>query len=98
MTGKLLEGGAVDGIGFWDPKDAGIVMNKVAQLLLDGKRVSNGMSLGVKGYEKVKYGSTTFFVLVHTGPSGLDGRRGLRRSVQPRRWHEHHRQPDPLVP
>lgn len=54
IAGKYLETGAVDGIGFWDPADAGYVMNKVAQLVLDGKPITNGMDLGVKGYNKVQ--------------------------------------------
>ncbi len=53
IAGKYLETGAVDGIGFWDPKDAGIIMNKVAQMVLEGKKITNGMNLGIKGYEKV---------------------------------------------
>lgn len=53
IAGKYIETGAVDGIGFWDPKDAGIVMNKVAQMVLEGKKITDGMNLGVKGYEKV---------------------------------------------
>jgi simple sugar transport system substrate-binding protein len=51
---KFLESGAVDGISFWDPKDAGIAMNKLAQILLEKKKITDGMDLGVKGYEKVK--------------------------------------------
>jgi len=54
IAGKFIETGAVDGIGFWDPKDAGIVMNKVAQMVIEGKTIANGANLGVKGYEKVK--------------------------------------------
>jgi simple sugar transport system substrate-binding protein len=54
MAGKLIESGAVNGIGFWDPKDAGLAMNKVAQLLLEGKRVTTGTNLGVKGYERIR--------------------------------------------
>jgi simple sugar transport system substrate-binding protein len=53
IAGKYLDSGAVDGIGFWDPADAGYIMNKVAQLVLDGKKITNGMDLGVKGYNKV---------------------------------------------
>nr|WP_315236416.1 substrate-binding domain-containing protein [uncultured Albidiferax sp.] len=51
---KFLESGAVGGIAFWDPKDAGIVMNKVAKLLLDGKQPTDGMDMGVTGYNKVQ--------------------------------------------
>ena len=53
IAGKYLDSGAVDGIGFWDPADAGYVMNKVAQLVLQGKKITDGMDLGVKGYNKV---------------------------------------------
>ena len=53
-TAKYLESGAITGIAFWDPKDAGLVMNKVAKMLLDGKPLTDGMDLGIKGYEKVK--------------------------------------------
>lgn len=52
-SAKLLDSGAITAIGFWDPKDAGMAMNRVAQLLIEKKPVTNGMDLGVKGYEKV---------------------------------------------
>jgi simple sugar transport system substrate-binding protein len=60
-SAKWLESGAIDGIGFWDPKDAGLAMNALAKMLLEGKKVTDGMSLGIKGYEKVK---------VSKGPGG----------------------------
>ncbi len=53
VAGKLLETGAIDGISFWDPKDAGMVMNKVAMLLIQGKTVATGDDLGAPGYNKV---------------------------------------------
>lgn len=52
-SAKLIESGAITAIGFWDPKDAGLAMNKTAKLLLEKKPLTNGMNLGVKGYEKV---------------------------------------------
>ena len=52
-SAKLLESGAISAIGFWDPKYAGIAMNKVAKLLLEKKPLTDGMNLEVKGYEKV---------------------------------------------
>ncbi|ANK75607.1 MULTISPECIES: substrate-binding domain-containing protein [Ensifer] len=52
-TGSYLESGAVDGISFWDPKDAGYVMNKVADMVIKGEEIKDGMDLGVPGYEKV---------------------------------------------
>lgn len=54
MTSKLIATGAVDGIGFWDPKDAGQAMNKVAELVLQGRKITTGTNLGVRGYEKVR--------------------------------------------
>lgn len=50
---KYLESGAVGGIAFWDPKDAGIVMDRTAKMLLDGKKLTDGMDMGVEGYHKV---------------------------------------------
>ncbi len=52
-SADLLESGAITAIGFWDPKNAGMAMNAVAKLLLSGKQVTNGMDLGVEGYNKV---------------------------------------------
>jgi simple sugar transport system substrate-binding protein len=53
QASKLLDSGAIKGIGFWDPKNAGIAMNKVAKLLLEKKPITDGMDLGVPGYNKV---------------------------------------------
>lgn len=52
-TGRYLESGAVNSISFWDPKDAGFVMNKLAKMLLDGTPITEGMDLGVPGYTKM---------------------------------------------
>jgi simple sugar transport system substrate-binding protein len=52
-AGKFLESGAINGIAFWDPKLAGLAMNKVAKMLVDGKTVTDGADLGVPGYTKV---------------------------------------------
>lgn len=52
-TGPYLETGAVDRIYFWDPKDAGYVMNVVSQMVLEGTEITNGMDLGVPGYNEV---------------------------------------------
>jgi simple sugar transport system substrate-binding protein len=53
-TSKFLETGSVDGIAFWDPKDAGLAMNRLAKLLSEKKQIVAGMDLGIKGYENVK--------------------------------------------
>lgn len=54
IAGQYLETGAVDGIGFWDPSVAGYAINKLAQLVIDGGTVTDGMDLGLPGYEKIK--------------------------------------------
>jgi simple sugar transport system substrate-binding protein len=53
IAGKYLESGAVDMISFWDPALAGYAMNKLAVMLLDGQAPTDGMNLGLPGYEKV---------------------------------------------
>ena len=52
-AGKFLESGAINGIAFWDPKLAGVAMNKVAKMLVDGKTVQNGCEPRSPGYTKV---------------------------------------------
>ena len=53
IAGQYIETGAVDGIGFWDPKLAGIAMNEVAAMVMDGQEITDGMDLGLEGYESV---------------------------------------------
>jgi simple sugar transport system substrate-binding protein len=52
-SADLLESGAITAIGFWDPQKAGMAMNSVAKLFLEKKEITDGMDLGVEGYEKV---------------------------------------------
>ncbi len=54
IAGQYLETGAVDGIGFWDPSVAGYAMNKLATMVMNGEAVTDGMDLGLTGYEKIK--------------------------------------------
>jgi len=54
IAGQYLETGAVDGIGFWDPSVAGYAMNKLATMVMNGESVTDGMDLGLSGYESVK--------------------------------------------
>jgi simple sugar transport system substrate-binding protein len=62
IAGQYMETGAVDGIGFWDPKIAGKVMNRVAEMVMNGEEITDGMDLGFEGYgnvtleDKVIYG------------------------------------------
>ena len=53
IAGQYIETGAVDMISFWDPALAGYVMNTVAQMVMDGKEVTEGMDLGQTGYHSV---------------------------------------------
>lgn len=54
VSGQYLETGAVDGIFFWDPADAGYAMNEVAVRLLNGEEIQTGDDLGVPGYEDIR--------------------------------------------
>lgn len=62
-AGALLKSGTISLIACWDPALAGEAMNKVAQLISQGKKVTTGTNLGIPGYEnvnvvgKVIYGS-----------------------------------------
>jgi len=71
-TAKYLESGAVYGVSFWDPKDAGFVMNEMAKLLLDHKPITDGMDLGVKGYDKVHVSKGPGKGLLVVGSAWLD--------------------------
>ena len=53
IAGQYIETGAVDGIGFWDPSVAGYAMNVVAQMVMNGEEVTDGMDLGLPGYESI---------------------------------------------
>jgi len=51
---ELLRSGAINVINCWDPALAGYVMNKVAQMLLEGRKIEDGMNLGVTGYNRIR--------------------------------------------
>jgi simple sugar transport system substrate-binding protein len=53
IAGKLVESGAINLISFWDPKVAGMAMNELAVMLIEGKSITDGMSLKLPGYEKL---------------------------------------------
>lgn len=54
IAGQYLETGAVDMISFWDPSLAGYAMNKLAVMVMNGETVTDGMDLGLTGYESIK--------------------------------------------
>ncbi|WP_166356064.1 autoinducer 2 ABC transporter substrate-binding protein [Phytoactinopolyspora limicola] len=49
----LLEASAVDMMSGWDPAAAGYAMNVVAMKIRAGEEITDGMDLGVEGYESV---------------------------------------------
>jgi simple sugar transport system substrate-binding protein len=51
---QYLASGSTKLISFWDPADAGYVMNKIAVTLLEGKKLTNGADLGVAGYTQIR--------------------------------------------
>lgn len=54
QTKQYLQSGSVKWISFWDPADAGYVMNQLAVMLLEGKPVANGLDLNVEGYRSLR--------------------------------------------
>jgi simple sugar transport system substrate-binding protein len=69
---KFLESGAVDGISFWDPKDAGLAINTIAKMLIEGKSITDGMDLGVPGYKRVTVSKGPGRGLVLKGQAWID--------------------------
>lgn len=51
---QYLASDSVKLISFWDPADAGYVMNRIALTLLEDGRLEDGMDLGVPGYDAVR--------------------------------------------
>jgi len=62
-AGELLETGAVDLAMAWDPATAGYACNVVIYKLLEGEEITEGMDLGVEGYENIT---------IREGPNGVD--------------------------
>jgi simple sugar transport system substrate-binding protein len=59
IAGDLLypvegkETGAIDAVGFWDPKLAGYACNQIALMMLNGEEIGDGIDLGIPGYESL---------------------------------------------
>lgn len=51
---QYLESDSIKLISFWDPADAGYVMNQIAVMLLNGESLREGMDLGVAGYRAIR--------------------------------------------
>jgi simple sugar transport system substrate-binding protein len=73
-----LNNGSIDLITFWDPADAGFAMNSLAKAVLDGEEITEGMDLGVPGYEsisiedKVIYGDKAWITVTQDNVDDYD--------------------------
>jgi len=54
VAGELLGDGAVDKIFLWDPAVAGQAQDKLALMLIQGKKITPGLDLGLPGYRDLK--------------------------------------------
>ena len=52
VSGKFVRDGTIDMISFWDPAIAGYAMQEIALMVLEGKEITDGINLGLEGYEK----------------------------------------------
>ena len=66
-AGELLKTGAVDLAMCWDPADAGYVADVVALKVLKGEKITDGMDLGVTGYNKITLSTGVNGVAIITG-------------------------------
>lgn len=64
---EILKNGTVHALTLWDPADAGYAMASLAKKLLDGEKVADGVNLGVKGYESMKFSEGSDKVLEGEG-------------------------------
>lgn len=67
VSGKYIKSGTIDMISFWDPADAGYAMNVLAQKILSKEKISDGLNLGIKGYDKLTLSGKVF-----TGQAWVD--------------------------
>jgi simple sugar transport system substrate-binding protein len=54
VAGEFLNDGAVDKIFLWDPLVAGQAQDKLALMLVQGKKIGPGLDLGLPGYRNLK--------------------------------------------
>jgi simple sugar transport system substrate-binding protein len=68
IAGDLLDSGAIDAIGFWDPAVAGAACNQMALMKIRGEEIGVDTDLGIDGYNKligesnVLYGDAAVYV------------------------------------
>lgn len=66
-TRQYLKDGSLAAGTLWDPKDAGYALLALATKILRGEEISNGLNLGVKGYENMQFAEGSNKVLLGSG-------------------------------
>lgn len=64
---SILDKGLVKSLTLWDPADAGYALAALATKILDGEDIADGVDLGVKGYEEMKFAEGSDKVLEGNG-------------------------------
>lgn len=64
---SILDKGLVKSLTLWDPADAGYALAALATKILNGEEISNGLDLGVKGYEDMLFAEGSEKVLEGNG-------------------------------
>lgn len=73
QAADLLQSGAVDAVGGWDPAQAGKACNEIALRMARGETIGEGTDLGIPGYENltlvgdnVLYGNAAVYATLET--------------------------------
>ncbi len=64
---QFVKDGTLAAITLWDPADAGYAMCALATKVLNGEKVEEGMNLGLKGYDSLKFFPGSKKVLLGSG-------------------------------
>lgn len=64
---EILEKGLVHALTLWDPADAGYALAELARLVLEGEEITDGVNLGVPGYEEMNFAEGSDKVLEGAG-------------------------------
>ena len=72
VAGEFLNDGAVDKIFLWDPAVAGQAQDKLALMLVQGKKIGPGLDLGLPGYGNLKAIPGTPHALAGSGWIAID--------------------------
>lgn len=61
VAGDYINNGTIKTISFWDPAAAGEAMCAVAEKVVNGQQIVDGMDLGVEGYNSIHLQGNTIF-------------------------------------